>query len=71
MATITPAEFALKVSSDGRTVRKFLRSTAGLDAKVGKGQRWALEAKQVASLAKKFAAWDAARKIADDAPDAI
>lgn len=66
MATITPKEFAAKVGSDGRTVRKFLRSTAGMNDSVGKGQRWALESRQVASLAKKFAAWDAARKIADE-----
>ena len=43
MATITPKEFAAKVGSDGRTVRKFLRSTAGMNDSVGKGQRWALE----------------------------
>jgi len=65
MATITPAEFALKVGSDGRTVRKFLRSPAGLDAKVGKGSRWAIESKSVASLSKKFSKWDEARKVTE------
>lgn len=57
MATITPKEFAAKVGSDGRTVRKFLRSEQGLNAKVGKGQRWTIEAKQVKSLTTRFNRW--------------
>jgi len=61
MATITPKEFAAKVGSDGRTVRKFLRSEQGMNAKVGKGQRWTIEAKQVASLTKRFNKWIAAK----------
>lgn len=72
--TITPAELALELDASPRTVRKFLRSTAGLDTKVGKGHRWAIEARQVASLRKRFAAWVEAQKPAaealDDAPDA-
>jgi hypothetical protein len=68
MATITPKEFAAKVNSDPRTVRKFLRSPAGMNDRVGKGSRWAIESKQVASLSKKFAKWDEARKTAADAP---
>lgn len=62
MSTITPKEFAAKVGSDGRTVRKFLRSPAGMNDRVGKGSRWAIESKQVASLTKKFRKWDEARK---------
>lgn len=69
MATITPAEFAQKLGSDPRTVRKFLRSEAGMNSRVGKGSRWALESKQIASLTKKFRKWDEARK-ASDAPEA-
>ena len=65
MATITPAEFAQKLGSDPRTVRKFLRSEAGMNARVGKGSRWALESKQIASLTKKFRKWDEARKTSD------
>jgi hypothetical protein len=65
MSTITPKEFAAKVDSDPRTVRKFLRNELGT---VGKGQRWAIEAKQVRSLSSKFSKWDEARKTADDAP---
>lgn len=70
MATITPKEFATRVGSDGRTVRKFLRSTEGMNAKVGKGQRWTIEAKQVASLTKRFNRWlEAKAPKADEAPD--
>ena len=64
MPNMTPKEFAAEVGSDGRTVRKFLRSDAGLDRKVGKGHRWTIEAKQVKSLKTKFAKWDEARKAA-------
>lgn len=60
--TLTPKEFAQKVDSDPRTVRKFLRSEIGT---VGKGQRWAIEAKQVRSLTSKFSKWDAARKVTE------
>lgn len=70
MATITPKEFAARVNSDGRTVRKFLRSAEGMNAKVGKGQRWTIEAKQVASLTKRFNRWLEAKSPAtDEAPD--
>jgi hypothetical protein len=61
MATITPKEFAAKVGSDGRTVRKFLRSDAGMGMRVGKGQRWEIESRQVKALTKKFNAWNATR----------
>jgi hypothetical protein len=59
MSTITPKEFAEKLGTDGRTVRKFLRSKDGLDARVGKGHRWAIESKQVSSLTKRFQKWNA------------
>lgn len=65
--TITPKELAVKLDSDPRTVRKFLRSDAGFNATVGKGQRWAIEARQVASLRKRFNAWVAAKSPAEDA----
>lgn len=61
MATITVKEFAAKVESDGRTVRKFLRSDAGKAMRVGKGQRWAIESREVKALTKKFNAWNAVR----------
>lgn len=66
MSTITPKEFAVKVESDPRTVRKFLRSEMGT---VGKGQRWAIESKQVRSLATKFSKWDEARKVTEAAEE--
>lgn len=71
MATITAKEFAARVGTDPRTVRKFIRSESGLNTKVGKGQRWALEGKQVASLTKRFRTWDETRKApkGDDAPE--
>jgi hypothetical protein len=60
MATITPKEFAAKVESDPRTVRKFFRTLDSVESP-GKGGRYAIEAKQVRSLATKFAKWDATR----------
>lgn len=71
MATITPKELAAELGTDARTVRKFLRSPAGFDARVGKGQRWAIESKSVRSLKAKFAKWDEARKAAaaDNSPE--
>lgn len=65
--TLTPKELAQRFDSDARTVRKFLRSEIGT---VGKGQRWAIEAKQVRSLKAKFAKWDDARKT-NDTPDEV
>lgn len=60
MATITPKEFAQKVQSDPRTVRKFFRSLDTVESP-GKGGRYAIEAKQVKSLTTKFNAWNQAR----------
>lgn len=75
-ATIyTTAQVAEKFDTTTRTLRKFLRSPEGFDAKVGKGQRWGIEAKKVQGLQKRFNAWLAAadaKKATDevDAPDA-
>lgn len=71
--TLTPKELAVKLQSDPRTVRKFLRAEAKANGTEtpGKGSRWAIEAKQVRSLAKKFAAWVAEAAEAEAAaPDA-
>jgi hypothetical protein len=62
--TLTPAELAVELGTDPKTCRKFLRSSEGLDRKVGKGHRWAIEAKQVRSLKSRFAKWEAARQAA-------
>ena len=73
MPNMTPKEFAVAVGSDGRTVRKFLRSDAGLNSRVGKGQRGTLESRSIRSLKSKFAKWDAARTpaVADETTDAV
>lgn len=79
--TMTPAEFAVTVDSDGRTVRKFLRSITPRDEQPGKGSRWELDGtkRSVASLTKQFRKWQAdqaqaaaerAAKAAQDAQDA-
>jgi hypothetical protein len=73
-ATIySTAQVAEKFETDTRTLRKFLRSPEGTDSKVGKGQRWGIEAKKVASLQKRFNAWNEARTATnstDEATDA-
>lgn len=58
--TLTPAELALELNTDAKTCRRFLRSSQGLDTKVGKGHRWAIEAKQVRGLKSRFTKWAAA-----------
>lgn len=60
-AVMTPAEFAVEVDSDGRTVRKFLRSITPKDEQPGKGSRWSLPAtkRDVTRLKKQFAEWSA------------
>jgi hypothetical protein len=69
MSTMTPTEFAATVDSDGRTVRKFLRSITPKDEQPGKGSRWALPAakRDVAKLTKQFKEWTA--KQAQEAAD--
>jgi hypothetical protein len=64
--TITPTEFAATVSSDGKTVRKFLRSITPKDEQPGKGSRWALPAskREVTALTKRFRTWEAEEKAA-------
>ena len=61
MNTMTPTEFAATVDSDGRTVRKFLRSITPKDEQPGKGSRWALSAgkRDIAKLTKQFTEWTA------------
>lgn len=63
MATRTAKEIALEFGTTGRTLRKFLRSEEGKAMTVGKGQRWAIEAREVRSLRKRFAAWEAAKAL--------
>jgi hypothetical protein len=69
--TMTPTEFATEVGSDGRTVRKFLRSITPKDEQPGKGSRWALPGTKAAvtKLSKQFAEWETARAEAAAAKD--
>jgi hypothetical protein len=64
MSTITPAEFAEIIGSDGRTVRKFLRNVTPKDEHPGKGARWALPGtkREVTKLQKQFTEWAAAQE---------
>lgn len=62
--SMTPTEFAVQVGSDGKTVRKFLRSITPKEDQPGKGSRWALEdgKAKVTKLTKQFRTWEAAEK---------
>lgn len=62
--TLTPTEFAAEVKSDGRTVRKFLRSITPTEAHPGKGARWALPgtAREVTKMKKQFSEWSASQE---------
>lgn len=55
------ADTAAKLDTTPRTLRKFLRSPEGMDAKVGKGARWSIAAKDVRSLQSRFNKWEAAQ----------
>lgn len=63
MAQITVQELATTLDTDARTTRKFLRSVTDKDTQPGKGGRWSIEKREVASLKKKFAAF---QKAADE-----
>lgn len=66
---ITAAELAAEFEVTPREIRKFLRSVTDREAQPGKGSRWSIEKRRVASLRKQFAAWDEARKAAAEATD--
>jgi len=59
--TIDIAALATALDTDARTTRKFMRSITPADAQPGKGSRWAIEKREVASLRKKFATYLADR----------
>lgn len=65
-ATMTPSELSTELSSDPKTVRKFLRSITPREGQPGKGSRWAVPANksQLTKLRKQFTEWDAAQKAA-------
>ena len=58
---LSPAELAVELESDARTVRKFLRSITPKENQPGKGSRWSIEKRQLRTLRKQFTEWDAAR----------
>lgn len=64
MTNMTTNELATALSTDGKTVRKFLRSITEKENQPGKGSRWSIPANksQLTKLAKQFADW----KVAED-----
>jgi hypothetical protein len=65
-------EFATELNTTPRNARKFLRSTARAagDTIPGKGSRWTIEKKNLASLKKQYAAWSKAQDEAKAKRDA-
>lgn len=63
---ITAADLATELGTDGRTVRKFLRSITPRDEQPGKGSRWGIKGTKtnIASLRKKFTAFEEAQEAA-------
>lgn len=59
MAQITVNELATTLETSPRTARKFLRSITAKDEQPGKGKRWSIEKRDVRSLTKKFADFQA------------
>lgn len=55
-ATITPKEFAKRISADPKQVRKFMRSIT--PDRAGKGGRWEIQESQFDDLAARFAAFE-------------
>ena len=59
-STLTPAQLAEEFKTDGRTVRKFLRSITPRDEQPGKGGRWSIAGNKanVNKLRKQFTEWN-------------
>lgn len=68
---MTTNELAAALDTTPRTLRKFLRSDASGVESVGKGSRYALPSskREVASLTKKFHAWNTPATTDDDATE--
>lgn len=82
MTEMTTAQYASELSTDAKTLRKFLRSVTPRDEQPGKGGRWVLKGdkRTIAKDRKRFLAWqkeqadaaaERAAKAAKDAKDAI
>ena len=61
MAVLTTAEVATELGTDGRTLRRFLRSITPKENQPGKGSRWSIEKTAMRGLKKQFATWTAAQ----------
>ena len=70
--TLNTAELAARLETTPRTLRKFLRDDARANDLpiAGKGARWSIEARKVASLRKRFGAWSKAQEEARKAREA-
>lgn len=55
--TLSAKELAIKLGTDARTVRKFLRETTPKEDQPGQGGRWNIEPKQVKKLQTRFDDW--------------
>jgi hypothetical protein len=66
MTAINVTELATELGTDPRTARKFLRSITPKENQPGKGSRWSIEKKSLASLRKQFATYLEARRSAND-----
>lgn len=55
---LSPAELAVELESDARTIRKFLRSVTPKDEQPGKGSRWTIERRSLRTLRKQYAEWN-------------
>jgi hypothetical protein len=66
--TMSPSEIAVEFESNGREVRKFLRSITPKDEQPGKGSRWSVPANatQLKKLRKQFDEWALAKAPADE-----
>lgn len=73
MANITTAELAEVLETNGREVRKFLRSITPKDEQPGKGSRWAIDGtkRSLNTMKKNFDTWKAAQEKAAAADEAV
>lgn len=55
--TLSAKEVAAELGTDGRTLRKFLRSSASPITPVGQGNRYAIKRGEVKAIRKGFTAW--------------
>lgn len=54
---LSAKEAAMRIGTDGRTLRKFLRSPQGKGRLVGQGNRWAIDPDDLDELKIKFSNW--------------